>query len=57
MPAQDRVELARASYGAYESGDRRAIEELLTDDFTFYSPPIPASTARPTSSAAGRTPS
>ena len=41
MPAQDRVELARASYGAYESGDRRAIEELLTDDFTFYSPPDP----------------
>ena len=26
---------------AYESGDRRAIEELLTDDFTFYSPPDP----------------
>jgi ketosteroid isomerase-like protein len=41
MPAQDREELARASYGAYESGDRRAIEELLTDDFTFYSPPDP----------------
>ena len=32
---------ARLSYGAYESGDRRAIEELLTDDFTFYSPPDP----------------
>lgn len=41
MPAQDRVELARASYGAYESGDRRAIDELLTDDFTFFSPPDP----------------
>jgi ketosteroid isomerase-like protein len=34
----DRLKLARASYGAYESGDRKAIEELLADDFTFYSP-------------------
>jgi ketosteroid isomerase-like protein len=41
MPAQDRLELAHASYGAYESGDRNAIEELLSDDFTFYSPPDP----------------
>ena len=48
MPAHDRLKLARDSYGAYESGDRRligravdpcvgsAIEDLLTDDFTFY---------------------
>lgn len=36
-----RLELARASYGAYESGDKQAVEELLTDDFTFYSPPDP----------------
>jgi ketosteroid isomerase-like protein len=41
MPGQDRLKLARASYGAYESGDRRAIEELLSDDFSFYSPPDP----------------
>ena len=41
MPARDRVQLARDSYGAYESGDRGVIEELLTDDFTFYSPPDP----------------
>jgi hypothetical protein len=34
----DRLKLARASYGAYESGDRAAIEKLLTEDFTFYSP-------------------
>jgi ketosteroid isomerase-like protein len=34
-----RLELARACYGAYVSGDRRVVEELLTDDFTFYSPP------------------
>jgi ketosteroid isomerase-like protein len=38
MPAYDRKQLARDSYGAYESGDRRILEELLTDDFTFYSP-------------------
>ena len=38
MPADDRLKLARDSYGAYESGDRRVIEDLLTDDFTFYSP-------------------
>jgi ketosteroid isomerase-like protein len=38
MPANDRLKLVRAGYGAYESGDRRVIEELLTDDFTFYSP-------------------
>jgi ketosteroid isomerase-like protein len=38
MPAEDRLKLARAGYEAYESGDRAVIEELLTDDFTFYSP-------------------
>jgi ketosteroid isomerase-like protein len=37
MP-RDRLKLARASYGAYESGDRAVIEQLLTDNFTFYSP-------------------
>ena len=38
MPAHDRLKLARDSYGAYESGDRQVIDDLLTDDFTFYSP-------------------
>jgi ketosteroid isomerase-like protein len=38
MPASDRLKLARQSYQAYESGDRQLIEELLTDDFIFYSP-------------------
>ena len=37
----DRLQLARDAYGAYESGDRRVIEELLAEDFTFYSPPDP----------------
>jgi ketosteroid isomerase-like protein len=38
MPTQDRLQLARDAYGAYESGDRRVIEELLSEDLTFYSP-------------------
>jgi ketosteroid isomerase-like protein len=41
MATDHRLQLARAAYGAYESGDRGAIEALLTDDFTFYSPPDP----------------
>lgn len=41
MPARDRLKLARDSYRAYESGDRSVVEELLTDDFTFFSPPDP----------------
>jgi ketosteroid isomerase-like protein len=41
MAAHDRVQRARDCYGAYESGDRGVVEELLTDDFTFYSPPDP----------------
>jgi ketosteroid isomerase-like protein len=38
MPATDRVQSARAAYGAYESGDRAALEELLSDDLVFTSP-------------------
>lgn len=34
----DRLKIARDCYGAYVSKDRRVLEELLTDDFTFYSP-------------------
>ena len=41
MPAHDRTQRARDCYRAYESGDRQVVEELLTDDFTFYSPPDP----------------
>ena len=37
----DRLQLARDSYTAYETGDRSLIEGLLTDDFVFYSPPDP----------------
>jgi ketosteroid isomerase-like protein len=38
VPTSDRLDLARAVYKAYESGDRRVLEELLADDFTFSSP-------------------
>jgi ketosteroid isomerase-like protein len=38
MPTQDRLQLARDAYGAYKSGDRQVIEDLLADDYTFYSP-------------------
>jgi ketosteroid isomerase-like protein len=39
--APDRLALARASYGAYETGDRSVLDDLLAEDFTFYSPPDP----------------
>jgi ketosteroid isomerase-like protein len=41
MPADDRLQLVRDAYGAYESADRELIERLLADDFTFFSPPDP----------------
>lgn len=41
MPANDRVQTARDIYGAYASGDRSVVEEVLSEDFTFYSPPDP----------------
>jgi ketosteroid isomerase-like protein len=37
----DRLQLARDCYEAYASGDRDVVEALLTEDFTFYSPPDP----------------
>ncbi len=39
--SQDRKEIARDCYLAYESGDRAAIERHLSDEFVFYSPPDP----------------
>ena len=41
MASKDRLQVARDAYGAYETGDRRVIENVLADDFTFYSPPDP----------------
>lgn len=37
MP-KDRIELAKACYRAYETGDRELIEALIAPDFTFHSP-------------------
>jgi ketosteroid isomerase-like protein len=41
MAAHDPLQTVRDSYGAYESGDRSILEETLSEDFTFYSPPDP----------------
>ncbi|MFL5884137.1 MAG: nuclear transport factor 2 family protein [Thermoleophilaceae bacterium] len=41
MPGRDRIETVRNSYRAYETGDRELIESVLSEDFTFYSPPDP----------------
>jgi ketosteroid isomerase-like protein len=38
MAAHDRLKLARDAYGAYASGDRHVLDQLLSDDFRFYSP-------------------
>jgi ketosteroid isomerase-like protein len=40
--APDRLELARASYRAYETGDRSILDHLIADDFVFSSPPDPS---------------
>jgi ketosteroid isomerase-like protein len=37
MP-EDRIELAKACYRAYETGDRELIEGLIGPEFTFHSP-------------------
>jgi ketosteroid isomerase-like protein len=37
----DRLQLVRDCYAAYVTGDRRVLEEALSEDFTFYSPPDP----------------
>ena len=41
MSSSRRLELARNSYVAYEVNDRQMIDELLSDDFIFFSPPDP----------------
>ncbi len=41
MSSPDRKGLARAVFGAYESGDRSVLEGLLSEDFTFHAPPDP----------------
>jgi ketosteroid isomerase-like protein len=39
VTANGRLQVVRAVYGAYESGDRDVVEQHLTDDFTFSAPP------------------
>jgi ketosteroid isomerase-like protein len=41
MPESERIKTARASYGAYEVGDRSVLEKILSDDFVFFAPPDP----------------
>ena len=41
MPANNRLQTVRDTYGAYETGDRSILEETLSAGFTFYSPPDP----------------
>jgi ketosteroid isomerase-like protein len=38
MAAPDRLQIVRECYGAYVSGDRRILEQHLSEDFRFYSP-------------------
>jgi ketosteroid isomerase-like protein len=38
MTATDRLQCARDIYAAYETGDRQVVEQLLSDDFIFFSP-------------------
>jgi ketosteroid isomerase-like protein len=37
----DRLELARAGYEAFRTGDPSAYEAMLAEDFVFYAPPDP----------------
>jgi ketosteroid isomerase-like protein len=41
MATNNRLDLARAAYRAYETGDRDLIESLLAEGLTFYSPSDP----------------
>jgi ketosteroid isomerase-like protein len=41
MAPADRLQLARDLYGAFVSGERRVAEELLAEDFEFFSPADP----------------
>jgi hypothetical protein len=41
MPGRDRKQLAREAFRAFAAADRDTIEELLSTDFSFFSPPDP----------------
>jgi ketosteroid isomerase-like protein len=38
MPQKSKADLIRGLFAAYESKDRKAVEDLFTDDFRFTSP-------------------
>jgi ketosteroid isomerase-like protein len=38
MPSDSRLGLVRSCFAAYETGDRQVVEDLLADDFRFWSP-------------------
>src|SRR5471032_2407636 len=38
MQATDKSDIIRRYFGAYRTKDRKLVEDLLTDDFTFTSP-------------------
>ena len=38
MPHKSKSEIIRACYGAYMSKDRKVVEDILSEDFTFTSP-------------------
>jgi ketosteroid isomerase-like protein len=39
VTATDRLKLVRDVYGAWASGDREVVEQLLSDDVTLSAPP------------------
>jgi ketosteroid isomerase-like protein len=41
LASNNRLQVARDAYRAYESNDRQLIESALADDLVFYSPPDP----------------
>jgi ketosteroid isomerase-like protein len=41
MPDSERLQLARDAYRAYQTNDRALIEQLMSDQLTFYSPADP----------------
>ena len=41
MNGNDRLDVVRDAFRAYETADRELIEGVLAEDFAFYSPPDP----------------
>jgi ketosteroid isomerase-like protein len=41
MPTEDRLQVVRTAYRAYETSQRHLIDGVLSDDYVFFSPPDP----------------